>query len=82
MINSQAMCAVVGSSNDPTYYQLPSEVELTPTELREMQRILLCALSQHNKRYGHGEFHIGPLADYGVQYKVFLTKEKKKHLDK
>lgn len=78
MISSQAMCVGVESSNELTYYQLPSEAELTPTELQEMKRILLRALSQYNKRYGQGEFHIGPLADYGVQYKVFLTNEGKK----
>lgn len=80
MKSSHSRCVVVRSSDEPTYYQLPSEVELTPGELQEMKRILLRALIQYNKKYGQGEFHIGPLNGYGVQYKIFPTKDGKKEV--
>jgi hypothetical protein len=63
----------------PAYYKLPSDVELTLAEFELMKGILEKSKSRHNKKNVFGVnakyFQIGPLTNYGVQYRVTLTKE-------
>ena len=71
----------ITSSEKPDYYMLPSEVELTPAEFQAMKKALVKAISKYNQKIGFDpNFRIGPLAEYGVQYKVSLTKKGQKEV--
>ena len=72
---------IASDEGEPTYYELPSNATLTLSEFREMKKILLVAISQHNKlSRSNPDFSISPLEEYGVQYKVAITQKGEKEI--